>query len=54
MSGAFARRPWLLVWVAFLVLIAVWVTAFKMSGRIPTQQLTPVEEAALLRGDGGR
>ena len=54
MSGVFTRRPWLLVWVAFAILIAVWVTAFKMSGRIPTQQLTPADEAALLRGKGAR
>lgn len=43
------RRPWLLVWAAFVLLIAVWVVAFWASGRASSEILTPAQEEALLR-----
>lgn len=49
-APSFRRRPWLLVWAAFLLLIAVWLTAYAASRRIPTGALTPGQEEALLRG----
>lgn len=50
-SGFLSKRPWLLVWAAFLILIAVWVGTYKVSQRVPWQKLTPAEEEALLRKD---
>jgi hypothetical protein len=46
----FSKRPWLLVWVAFLVLIAAWVVTYRISRRAPSDRLTPAQEAALLQG----
>lgn len=48
MKNPIAERPWLLVIVAFLVIIAVWVTVIRLSGSISTQRLTPTEEAQVL------
>lgn len=46
---ALAARPWLLVVVAFLVLIAAWTTIITISAHHPTGRLSPAEEEALLR-----
>lgn len=48
------RRPWLLVWAAFLLLVAVWVTAYMVSRRVATGLLTPGQEEAVLRGRHAR
>jgi len=48
-AGFFSKRPWLLVWVAFIVLIAAWVATYMVSRRVPSQKLTPAEETLLLR-----
>lgn len=47
--GFLASRPWLLVWVAFLLVIAAWVVTYRLAMRVPTERLTPGEEAALLQ-----
>ncbi len=47
-ASALAKRPWLLVWLAFLVLIAAWVATFMVSLRAPSQTVTPEEEARLV------
>ena len=47
MSGLF-KRPWLLVWVAFFVLIAAWVVTYKISLGAPSKAVTPAEEARLV------
>lgn len=46
--AALAKRPWLLVWVAFFALIAGWVATYKISLRAPSKAVTPAEEAALV------
>ncbi len=33
------RRPWIWVVVAFLILIAVWITAFILAGRMDTTEV---------------
>lgn len=43
-----ARRPWLLVWVAFFLLVAVWTVMFVVSRRVSPTLLSPTQEAALL------
>lgn len=48
MSGFFAKRPWIWVWVAFIVLIAAWVGLFLLSGTVPVTSLSPEEEKAIL------
>ncbi len=48
MKNPIAERPWLLVIVAFLILIAVWLVVMKLSARINTRTLTPAEEVQLL------
>ena len=42
------RNPWIWVVVAFLVLIAVWITAFILAGRVDTTEvpLTPPADHA--------
>lgn len=52
--GFLAKRPWLLVWVAFLLLIGGWVVTYRLSLRAPTDRLTPSEETALLQGRAAR
>jgi hypothetical protein len=51
-----ARRPWLLVVLAFLVLIGAWVATIAVARKHPIQRLTPAEESELLQaqGAGGR
>ncbi len=53
-AGFLSNRPWLLVWVAFLLLIAMWVVTYNISQRAPSQRLTPSEEAAVLQGRARR
>lgn len=53
-EGFIAKRPWLLVWVAFVVLIATWVVTVMISRRAPSDRLTPAQEQMLLRGKGVR
>ncbi len=48
-AGALTKRPWLLVWVAFLLLIAGWVVTYRISQQAPSQHLTPAQESALLQ-----
>lgn len=43
-----ASRPWLLVWLAFAIVCAVWVTVFKLAATVNTKRLTPEQESALL------
>lgn len=44
-----ASRPWLLVWLAFAVVIATWVIVYKLAGTVNTRRMTPEQEAALLQ-----
>lgn len=44
-----AKRPWLLVILAFLLLIGAWVATISIATRTPNKRLTPAEEADLLR-----
>lgn len=53
-AGPLVKRPWLLVWAAFVVLIAAWVVTFKISQRAPSRHLTPAEEADILRPRSAR
>lgn len=43
-------RPWLLVVLAFAILISAWSTLIALSGGVPSKRLTPAEEAILLEG----
>lgn len=45
-----ARHPWILVVVAFLVLIGAWYAVIQISSRIPNQKITREQEARLLSG----
>ncbi len=47
--GALRNRPWLLVVVAFTVLIGAWTAIILISIRHPAIRVTPAEEAALLQ-----
>jgi hypothetical protein len=49
-GGILARRPWLLVWAAFILLIAGWVVTYQLAQRVPHQRLDTAQETALLRG----
>lgn len=42
------RHPWLLVIVAFLLLMTAWGTFIFLSAGMPTHKLTPAEEMRLL------
>lgn len=42
-------RPWLLVVLAFALLIAGWVITIKLSGGVPGSRLTADEEAEVLK-----
>jgi hypothetical protein len=46
---ALATRPWLLVWLAFAIVIAVWVTVYNLAAKVNTTRMTPQQEAALLQ-----
>lgn len=48
-AGPLAKRPWLLVWVAFALLIAAWVATFMISRKAPYERLTPAEETSVLQ-----
>ena len=45
----FACRPWLLVWIAFAIVIAVWITVYNLAAKVNTTRMTPQQEAALLQ-----
>jgi len=47
--GIITKRPWLLVWLAFILVIAAWVWTYMLARGVPTKRLTPGEEAALLQ-----
>lgn len=49
-AGCFRRRPWLLVVLAFALLIAAWIVTIWISAGNPHQKLTPEQEAAVLAG----
>ncbi len=46
---ALASRPWLLVWLAFAIVIAVWITVYNLAAKVNTTRMTPEQEAALLQ-----
>jgi hypothetical protein len=46
---ALASRPWLLVWLAFAIVIAVWFTVYNLAAKVNTTRMTPQQEAALLQ-----
>ncbi len=41
-------RPWLLVIVAFCLLITAWVSIITISVRYPAERLSPAQEQVLL------
>lgn len=49
-AGFLSRRPWLLVWMAFIALIAGWIVTYRISQSAPSERLTPAQEATLLQG----
>ncbi|MBE2204150.1 MAG: hypothetical protein IAE94_07425 [Chthoniobacterales bacterium] len=46
-------RPWLLVVLAFVLLIFGWALTIRLSAGVPTGRLTPEQEAAILQGRAG-
>ena len=48
-AGPLKSRPWLLVILAFAVLIGAWTTVILISVRHPAVRITPTQEAALLQ-----
>lgn len=48
-EGILVKHPWLLVWLAFILVIAAWAWTYYLASGVPTQRLTPQEETALLR-----
>ncbi|MFZ4682578.1 MAG: hypothetical protein ACOYMS_08760 [Terrimicrobiaceae bacterium] len=44
-----SRRPWLLVWLVFILLIAGWAVTYVISQQVPSRRLTPSEEEKLLQ-----
>jgi hypothetical protein len=48
-GGILGKRPWLLVWLAFILVIIAWVWTYELAKTVPTARLNPQEEAALLR-----
>lgn len=48
-AGLLGKRPWLLVWLAFILTIAAWVWTLRLAQGVPTRRLTPAQEAALLQ-----
>lgn len=49
MKNPIAERPWLLVILAFLIIIAVWLVVMRLSATIDTHRLNPAEETQLLQ-----
>lgn len=49
-----SARPWLLVVLAFVILIFGWAITFHLSGSVPGKRLTAEEEAAVLERRGPR
>jgi len=45
----FGDRPWLLVVLAFVLLISGWVATIKLSSRVPGGHLTAEEESSVLK-----
>ena len=52
MNNPIAQRPWLLVILAFLIVIGVWITVTTLSKTIPHKRLTPAQEAQILQSGG--
>ncbi len=50
----FRARPWLLVVLAFVILIAAWSTLITLSRKVPSSRLTAEEESRLLEGRSTR
>ncbi len=50
----FHARPWLLVVLAFLILIAAWSTLITLSRKVPSSRLTAEEETRLLERGAAR
>ncbi|MEI8310979.1 MAG: hypothetical protein WCH98_09505 [Verrucomicrobiota bacterium] len=46
--SSLCQRPWLLVVLAFVILISGWVATMKLSGGVPGKRLTAEEESAVL------
>ncbi len=44
-----ASRPWLLVWLAFVIVICVWVVVCRLAATVNTTRMTPEQESALLQ-----
>lgn len=44
-----ASRPWLLVWLAFMIVICVWVVVCRLAATVNTTRMTPEQESALLQ-----
>jgi len=47
-------RPWLLVVLAFAILIAAWSTLITLSRKVPSSRLSAEEETRLLEGRSSR
>jgi len=47
-TSFFRERPWLMVVLAFVILISAWTTIISLSGRVPSKRLSADEEAAIL------
>lgn len=45
----FGDRPWLLVVLAFVLLISGWVATIRLTGGVPGRHLTAEEESSLLK-----
>ena len=44
-----SARPWLLVVLAFVMLVAVWTTVAILCSKVPTKRMTQDEESVLLQ-----
>lgn len=44
------ERPWLLVVLAFVILISSWSTLIALSAGVPSRHLTAEEEKSVLKG----
>jgi hypothetical protein len=53
-AGLLCKRPWLLVSVAFRLLIGGWVATFRLCFHAVSGHLTPEQETALLQGRAGQ
>lgn len=45
----FGDRPWLLVVLAFVLLISGWVATIRLTGGVPGKHLTAEEESSVLK-----